>query len=335
MTERYMQVGDTDFSEIFPKHHAKDKNFRSYWSSPEKFAAGLANIKDQNHWHNSGWDRDTSGWHGTKTFDEAVDLVHTGWKEGATKASRLLDRIMAKHPLQKRPKQFGIAGAFPDVPRAIAGNPFNMHVLDPERASRRPVITLLSDIGANCSHDNAEFINRAAVVAAIVDQIEAAGYACDVITFCTSYNGAIRRGEQGNGFVYIGTCKVKDCNQPVDIARLAFGLGHTGMFRRLIFAEMGGHDFNESLGGGLGCSYSFKEEEVKELNSRSIYIIPSVERSDKAFKTEEDAETKGLDFLLKGLQSQNFPMFRNGGSFVLDGGPMNFVHDNTVIKQAA
>jgi hypothetical protein len=299
-------VGNAQHLEsLFPSPEEGVKTFSSFWSSPEKFADQVEKMDRSKAWSDSAWDTDSGDWYGTKSLQEAIDLVHKGWKEGVDKVERLRGAIVAQTPMQLKPAKFGIVGSVPSVPRAVSGNPLNMKTVDPKKSSKRPIITLISDMSANCSHSSAEFVNRAAVVAALIDQIEAAGYSCEVIA--TAY------GQCGN-FRIKSHVVVKDSNQPVDVARLAFGIGHPGMFRRLIFAEWGHDHFNEDLGYGLGYNHRIvigSEEQIK-LAEKHMYVLPSI-NSNRFFATEESAETKGLTFILQSLRAQKFPCFTYKG----------------------
>lgn len=295
-----------ELESVLPK--PKDKHtkvFRGYWSSPERMAREVKTWDRNKAWHQSGWQTDDPDWRGSRSMEETLSLAEEGWEEGRVKASRLQNRIRAKNPIMLKRKQFSVAGASPDVPRAISGNPFNMRVPDVAKASRRVVITLLSDMAAAFGHAGPEFINRAAVLAAIVDEIEAAGYACDVISYCNSEGG----GWFGDGsyqFNYCSAIQVKNSNQPVDISRLAFGLGHTSFFRRMVFAEKGYDHFCRDVGDGLGHSDDF---DLTGLSEKNIYQLPSIRHAEGAFHTEEKAETEGVQFIIKALKDQGFPLF--------------------------
>lgn len=301
------QVGDSpDLDLIFPKPKEKyNKVFRSYWSSPEKLAREIKTLDRNKAWNDAGWNTDDPNWRGSKSMEEAIQLAEEGWEEGKERCSRLQNRIRARNPIMLKRKQFSIVGASPDVPRAISGNPLNMRVPDVSKASRRVVITLLSDMAASCGHAGNEFINRAAVLAAVIDEIEAAGYACDVISYCNSEGGGwFSNGDEG--FNYCGTVQVKNSNQPVDISRLSFGLGHTSLFRRLIFAEKGHDHFCRDVGSGLGHS---DDLDLTGLNEKSIYQLPSIRSAGGAFRSEQTAETEGVQFIIKALKDQGFPLF--------------------------
>lgn len=291
-----------EMQELFPPTGYKSQ-FRAYWSSPETFAAHVESMDKHKAWHDAGWNTGDKDWYGTSNMQEALDLARNGWKEGANKASKLQNRILAQYPLQKRPTHYDVAGAYPDVPRAIAGNPMNMVVPDLQKSKRRPVITLLSDMSVNCGTNGDELINRAAVVAAIIDHIEAAGYACEVVSFERTRKH--HWGEDEKEFDSMVAVKVKAPEQPLDIQRLAFGIGHPSMFRRLCFAEIGYNKVCHVLGSGLGGAIKLPQNELAE---RNIYVLPSC-NSNSHFTTEEKASNQGVAFMVKSLQEQGFPLY--------------------------
>ncbi len=245
-TQEILTTGNArELQYVLPKHEASNAKrvFTSYWSSPEAMANEIETWNVDKAWCKSAWEG-SSSFYGTSSMSEAIKLAREGWPEGVIQGSRLVDKIRANNPIQLKKVKYDVVGSFPNVARAVAGNPLNMRSPDTTKASRRPIVTFLSDICASCNHNVNEFINRAAAVAAVIEQVEAAGYACDVIVFSKShYSDAIN------------TCswiQVKNSNQPVDIHRIAFGMGHPAMFRRFIFAEEGYHSMTSALGQGLG-----------------------------------------------------------------------------------
>lgn len=278
-------------------------DYHSAWDTPEAFSRHVEAMDKKEAWSDAGWDGDMH-FTGTKNMDEALLLAAEGWKEGATRVERLRSGILAANPTLPKVIKFSLAGSYPDVPRAISGNPINMRTTDLAKSRRRPVITLLSNMSANCGVDKAAITNRAAVVAAIIDQIEAAGYACEVIATAPT-RGSMWRG--CSEFKALTSIMVKKSSQPVDLVRLAYGLGHASMFRRLIFADWGIYKpLEDKIGSGLGSSCSF---ERKPLNEKGIYVLPSAEGNSSKFKTEEIAAKEGLDFIIKSLTAQGCPAF--------------------------
>jgi len=278
-----------------------EKYFHSTWNSPESFSEHVKELDGKNAWHDSAWSKDDDDFYGTKTLSEAIDLALKGWPEGADKAQKVMDQIIALNPIQLKQVKYGIVGAVPNVPKAVSGNPLNMKIPDLTKASKRPIITLLSDIGAHCGVGSNEFLNRAAVVAALVDRIEAAGYCCDIIGF-----GVSKSGFWGSdNLVSQVSVLAKNSNQPVDLGRLAYCLGHTAMFRRLMFAEWGGDKFNKGLTHSLGSHFEHKKELLKE---KKIYVLDNAENG--LFSSEKQAISKGLPFFINSLKEQGLDIFK-------------------------
>lgn len=279
--------------------------YHSAWDSPEAFARHIEAANKKEAWCKAGWD-EGADFTGTNNMEEALDLAANGWREGADRIEGFRDKILAMKPTHPKTIKYSLAGAYPDVVRAISGNPINMRVPDLAKSRRRPVITLLSDMSTNGSVNKDAITNRASVVAAIIDQIEAAGYACEVIA--TAPTKGCSWGESKD-YTAITSVLVKKTNQPVDLIRLSYGLGHASMFRRLIFADWGIHPANEKgIGRGLGSHKNFDKE---YLNDKAIYVIPSAEGHSSKFKTEEIASTKGMEFLIDSLKAQGCSAFGN------------------------
>ncbi len=285
-----------------------DLKWHSTWDTPEAFARHIASLDKEKAWSNAGW-KDDESFSGTKNMEEALKLAEGGWQEGAEHVLKLQGNILAANPQLPKTVKYSMAGSIPNVPRAIAGNPINMKAFDLSLSRRRPVLTILTAMHANWTISKDAITNRAAVVAAIIDMIEAAGYACEVIAFAPSI------GNESSEVVSTSVI-VKASTQPLDIARLAYGVGHASMFRRLIFADWGSEPtLRYVLGRGLGMCHF----DVSKLQNTGIYVLPSVEDSRDLFKDAKTSATKGLAFLIGKLRNQNCPAFA--------GPPSNPVHD--------
>lgn len=283
--------------DVLDKPPVEVNSYQAFYSSPEYLATEVENWNPKNAWTDSAWDTD-SDFYGCKDMPTAIQLARYGWREGVTQIHKIQRLIAAAYPTKKAPVKYGVAGAFPNVPRAIAGNPLNMRQMDTAKNRSRPVITLISDMCANGGHHTKEFINRAAVVTALIDKIEDAGYACEVIGAAktTAYKGSKL---DSNVAVML-----KQSHQPLDLPRLAFGLGHPAMFRRLVFAQWGIAPENKDLGSGLG--------HVKKQNGnpeKNIFVIPSINNT-SAFETDEKAVSEGLPYLINSLKKQGCPAFK-------------------------
>lgn len=278
------------------------KSYSSVWETPESFSRYIENLKQKDAWDDSAWEN-VKSFAGTEDMPEAIDLMKNGWHEGADMISKLRDSIQASKPQAPKFIRYGMAGSTPNVPRAVAGNILNMRAQDLDKARRRPVITLISNMAANCGVSADAITNRAAVVAALIDEIESAGYACEVIATAPSAGG----WGGGSGFTAATSVLVKNSNQPVDTVRLAFSLGHASMFRRMIFADWETEPLCEDgLGRSLGHS---SDNELEGNPEKGIYIIPSAEGCAFKFATPEKAMTEGLAHIIDSLKAQGCPAF--------------------------
>jgi hypothetical protein len=290
-----------ELNDLIPK-----PTWSSTWDSPEAFGRHIASLDKKKAWSDAGWSGDKD-FCGTEDMDEALRLSQNGWKEGVAGIERLRTKILAMNPTHPKIKKYSIAGSYPDVARAVSGNPMNMRTLDSAKSRRRPVITLLSNMSANCNVAKESITNRASVVAAIIDQIEAAGYACEVVAIAPTA-GSTWDGKPG--YSACTSVMVKRSNQAVDLGRLSFGMGHAAMFRRMVFADWGSSQPNaEGLGRGLGYGHNIKDEFVDELNFKNIYVLPSAEENSSKFQTEDIAAIDGLKLIVDSLKEQECPAF--------------------------
>ena len=297
---QYRISGDApDLREIIPEVE-RDKRSLSFYSSPEALALHIGTINKDSCWYQGAWKHDSQvSFYGTASMSDAIIMCRKGWPEGAERVARLRDKINAQNPVGPRLVKYDVAGAYPIVPRAIAGNPMSMRRYDTARLRRKPVMTLLSDMSANANVKQGCITNRAAVVAAIVDVIEAAGYACHVVGFCSTSNPLIS---------CIVAATIKESHQPVDIARLAFGLGHAAMFRRLCWVPLMEDRFTECLGSGLGRSTDIPTNGLAE---RGIYVLDSPNNKSNLYQSEDAAATAGLEHLIQHLAAQGCPAFEH------------------------
>lgn len=276
--------------------------FRSSWSSPEAFATHIQDMNGKDSWYEDNVWRDISeSFTGVKTLQEAIDMAFQGWKEGGALIEKTRGYIQALNPLSPKMVRYGIAGTTPNVPRAIAGNILNMRLPEKKNSLKKKTITIIYNMCESGWSNKDSIGNKAAVTAALIDEIEAKGFSCEVIACATTSNRRIR--------VLTSVC-VKESHQPVDINRLAFGLGHPAMFRALFFADWQGDKFCSSLGYGLGIISTTTPTAEDKINQ--IYHIEggsSKKIKIKDFSDIDTAATKGLNSIVRTLREQGCPAF--------------------------
>ncbi len=269
---------------------AMGKYPRQRWfcfSSPEAVCERLLAASSKDFWTQTG----------LQTLKTDTKTCLSGWREGAERVERLRERIATSAPRQQRWERYAIGGAIPDVQRYLAGDPQHMRVLQSVRARQRPTITLVNNIAGLCRVPDEAFANKAAVVAALVDSCEAAGYSCEVLAVAPS------AGCEDPNWLCSLAFTVKEAGDTLDIAKLAFGLGHTQMWRGLGFAVYSLKG-NEKLGFGHG-----RTVEVEGELPRATYLLPSLNQHVAKFSSEAAAATKGLEFAQGELARQGCPAF--------------------------
>lgn len=284
------------------------KTIIASWSSLEVFAKQFKGDNGSSWWARNNVRREwVPSWNGCDSFDEALDMAVHGWAEGGETIERTRSYVRALNPISPKLQKYGIAGSTPNVPRAIAGNVLNMRVPEPGKSRKRQIITIVYNMCEN-GGVNAEMItNKAAVTAALIDEIEAKGFAVEVISTVVTTGYTYRRPVgQIKAYEFV---RIKESHHPIDINRIAFGLGHAAMFRGLFFADMQRNPEFKEIGEGLGSAASMTA--LKEHNEEQIYTISSAGNPIKAsyFKDVDTAVTTGLNAIVKELQRQGCPAF--------------------------
>lgn len=299
-----IEVGDApNITRLIEFEEQKATTFRSSWSSPEKFAKHILDGNEKDCWYNGNVYKDTSpSFSGVNSVAEAVDMCYNGWTEGGALIEKTRGYIQALNPLSPKMVKYGIAGSTPNVPRAIAGNILNMRMPEKRASTKRKTITIVYNMCESGWTEKDNISNKAAVTAALIDEIEAKGFSCEVIAMATT--------QRYNDFRAATCVCVKESHHPVDINRLAFSLGHVAMFRVMFFADWQKDDRCKDLGYGLGTVSTSKAG--PEANAAQVYTIESGHEGNipiRLFKDIEMAAKEGLNKIVWALQKQGCPAF--------------------------
>lgn len=168
------------------------------------------------------WDLN-AGWAG------AVEMALNGWNEGAQRVQEALKAFPTATPAPDTKTDF--YGFRPHVARFCAGAPDCMirHTRDAENGGGR-VLTLAVGCTANAYTDARHMANFGVAVAQYVNQLEMQGTRVEVI-------GGVM-GSFRSGWRVSHTFTVKGADQPLDLAVLAFAIGHPAMLRRIALAAI-------------------------------------------------------------------------------------------------
>lgn len=176
-------------------------------------------------WRNQhSWSEPASlGWDGAVGYDGALRLAYDGWPEGVRQIHALARLV---HSGQLPTRGFDVAGEFPDVPRALGGDPRNM-VTRGCRAAPKPVVTIAVGLQMSAGTTGKLAMNYGAALVGLIDRLESQGVRIEL--------HATAAIEYGSAQVSVALC-LKQAGDALDQSAIAFAIAHPAMFRRLMFA---------------------------------------------------------------------------------------------------
>lgn len=181
----------------------------------------------------SSHDTLSANWYGTANFESAVALAHKGWNHGAKMAadmtSELVSSIMGK--LTDNSMYLDTTTNYCwDMASAVAGVPQCGINFAPD--TDKKLVRIVVDCNASGGIDSSVLLRKAASVAALVYALEYANFDTEIIV--AEHLG--NRGRAGESIQCAITVKQAGCT--IDLAAVAYALGHPSFYRRLFFNWM-------------------------------------------------------------------------------------------------
>lgn len=184
----------------------------------------------------NSWDLN-AGWKG------AQDMAQNGWLEGAARVGHALKAFVPATPAPATRTDF--YGHMPHVPRYCAGAPDSMiRYADSAVSGARPVLSLYVALNASCMTKAQYMANFGIAVAGAINTLEANGTRVEL------YGAMGGKMSMRGGKEAVSTWCIKRASQPLDLAVLAYSIGHPAVFRRLGFAllERSSAPYQENYG---------------------------------------------------------------------------------------
>jgi len=299
MTTSYHADRGAEFAPILPAlHTTKGQVHRLHFRNAEAIARAIPDtLPTAWNRYRAAWDckPGPSPWAGTTTMAAAKELCLAGWHDGARQAEEIARRLSLSIPQRPRLARHSIAGAVPNVPRFLAGDPLHMRALRMDDSSRRPVVTLLADASMSAMIDASHALLTASVQAAIVDAIEAAGFQVELF-------GCYRGTHTGFTPGVIDVCwRIKEAGASLDLPRLAFAAGHPAMVRRLVFALLAWDAEAYAVAGEMMC-IPWNVLALDVDRPPGCYVIPGP-------KALPPGEARAFGFAVDALRKQGCPGF--------------------------
>lgn len=205
-------------------------------------------------------------WAGTKSFEAAQQLVMKGWKKGR---ERLLDNVEAialKKDLVDAPSfVYDVAGARPEVPLAVAGDPCCMWDANPVMEAKAPTYRLFINISASCQWEANHLMNWGACILSVVDSLEAQGNCSIEVNICQANRAG--SGQVTTEFII----RLKEAGQHIDFNVMAFAIAHPSMLRRVMFGCME-RVTEDNAEEQMGCGYGRPADLSTDALEDHLYI---------------------------------------------------------------
>jgi hypothetical protein len=223
-----------------------DKRWVRQFSSLMELEAWLRVTPRQWGQHTSLNERPTRDWDLGVGYGGALKLASEGWEEGV----RNLHALSALVPNQTiATREYSMAGDYPDVPRYISGDPFNMIKRGKQRAPK-PSMTIAVNTRISCAITRQQSANFGAAMVALVDRLESRGVRVELLGLLAT-NVTRRR--------MCLSWTIKRAEDHLDLSAVAFSYAHPAMFRRLGFAAMermpkATEDYGYGIDGGVSRS---------------------------------------------------------------------------------
>lgn len=162
----------------------------------------------------------------TYTFEEATELLKTGWQDMSERLTQTLKAEMGKmEKVMVSKNMVSVQGYQPIVPLYLNGIPANM-VSRRMQLMKQKVITLNKSITYSGAVSTEQMVEQSIKALAIVKKLENQNYRCNL-------NIILGTEEPGKGYTI--KIRVKSANERLNINKLSFPLVHPSMLRRLFF----------------------------------------------------------------------------------------------------
>lgn len=225
---------------------------------------------------------DSRGWHGTKTFDEAVELFKNGWTE---MSERLKNRLQAESKFENATTYRNVQsvqGYHPIVPLYLMGVPNNM-VSKKLVPMKQKVVTLDKSLNYSARVKPDEIIEESVKAFRLVQKLESQNYRVN-LNLVIGVSGRWASNEK-----YFIKIRLKSANEKLNISKLSFPLVHPSMLRRLYFRFIEVHPpVSDAFKYGYGSPMS--PSDMRAIWSDDILLPQFIRKDIDKINTLEDLE---------------------------------------------
>lgn len=234
----------------------------------------------------SSSEKGDKGWYGTDSFEEASQLMRTGYtevlpkiKEGLKTSSKVISRLTSDIP--RRKQENSVIGFVPNVPNALLNLPNSM--IDVKMiVQKRKTLNIVYIMSGSAAYSIDMWIKAGISLLTAIKIIERMGISVKID--CSFYCGTI------DNETAMGSVTVKNYGQPLDIQKLCFPLVNPSMFRRIgfKFLETTPIISKEGFAYGYGRGFEMNSSEiVKKIEDERTYVLHGQWIKDHNYEVKE------------------------------------------------
>ena len=225
----------------------------------------------ENHYHKveANMHHTNDEWGGNVTWNESVDLLLHGWKDGAEKITQKIKSTAKADEGIKHQKTFlSMQGYQAHVPNYVMGQPLSM-INKKSVVIKQKVVTINRIMSYNGSFSANEIMEYGLRALQIIRKIESQGIRVKL---------NLLKGTKYDGYVTAEKICIKRPDERINISKLAFPIAHTGMYRKLMFNIIQKQPTWEKVDNYFAASMGvpLNDDELRRIyNEPDQYFIPS------------------------------------------------------------
>jgi len=215
------------------------------------------------------------GWSGTKTYEEAQELLSHGWLPEAAALAKKVPLSSTLSTAAKRTNIYSTVGFQASVPRYLQGIPSNM-INQHRTVQKQKIIILNRSIAFNSNWSAAKIEAEGVKALQVVKALEGNGFRVKLnvvaLHYVSSWSGGY--GGKTQHDVAAMTICIKKPDEPLNISKIAFPMAHPAMLRRLDFKWL--ESFQEFTNKDITSGYGSAEVRLySKIMPKGEHLMPN------------------------------------------------------------
>jgi hypothetical protein len=219
------------------------------------------------------------------SWNEALEFLNTGWKEGVTDIDVRVNEIESAHTKEAPTVQYDVEGNWIDIGAYLSGEPECMGNMIMAPAPKQTV-TICVNCTASAYVQQEHIFNRGAAITAIIDQLLDKYFVDLQFTFDTSYRG-------GTHMIF----KV-DTKNMYSRELVAFYSANSAFLRRVFFMVC------EQLNKEADCGSYGQPWQTHQSHTFDVYFPCINAASDKSWESKESTKIN-VERILQGVYEKH------------------------------